>query len=151
MTPIVGHDPHRHLHAPAEEAEGSRAGDRRGTSEMRLQRAERPLAEPREPSPEVAAFFREERATRGPEGYGMTVGRAHRQAVSSREERRQQRIAWLLERLQASGAAWAAAEYQVGIDTGRHGAVRAALKNRRDKAEQTFKDIVARLGHATLE
>jgi hypothetical protein len=70
--------------------------------------------------------------------------------VSSREERRQQRIARLLERLQAAGAAWAEAEYQEGIDTGRRGVVSAALKNRRDKTEQIFKDIVARLGHATL-
>lgn len=70
--------------------------------------------------------------------------------MSSREERQQQRIARLLERLQAAGAAWAAAEYQEGTDTGRHGMVRAAVKNRRDRAEQTFKDIVARLGRATL-
>ncbi len=55
-----------------------------------------------------------------------------------------------MERLQAAGAAWAEAEYQEGIDTGRTGVVSAAGKNRRDKAEQVFKDIVARLSHATL-
>jgi hypothetical protein len=80
----------------------------------------------------------------------MTAGRAPRQAASSREERRQQRIARLLERLQAAGAAWATAEYQEGIDTGLHGMVIAAVKNRRDRAEQTFKDIAARLSRATL-
>jgi hypothetical protein len=32
---------------------------------------------------------------------------------------------------------------------GRHGTVSAAGKAGRDKAEQTFKDLVARLGHAT--
>jgi hypothetical protein len=71
--------------------------------------------------------------------------------MSPREERRQQRIARLLERLEAAGAAWAKAEYQEGIDTGRHGAVSARVTKRRDKAEQAFKDIVARLGAATLE
>jgi hypothetical protein len=70
--------------------------------------------------------------------------------MSSREERRQQRIAGLLERLQDAGASWAAAEYQEGIDTGRHGMVSASVTQRRDKAEQAFKDIVARLNHATL-
>jgi hypothetical protein len=38
--------------------------------------------------------------------------------VSAREEQRQQRIARLLERLEAAGAAWAKAEYQEGIETG---------------------------------
>jgi hypothetical protein len=71
--------------------------------------------------------------------------------MSTREERRQQRIARLLERLQAAAAAWAQAEYQEGIDTGRRGMVRARITQRRDKAEQAFKDIVAPLSHATLE
>jgi hypothetical protein len=71
--------------------------------------------------------------------------------MSTREERRQQRVARLLERLKAAGAAWAVAEYQEGIETGRHGVVSTALRNRRDKAGQLFKDIVARLSHATLE
>ena len=70
--------------------------------------------------------------------------------MSSREERRQQRIAGLLERLQDAGASWAAAEYQEGIETGRIGAVSVRGRARRDKAEATFKDIMARLGHATL-
>jgi hypothetical protein len=70
--------------------------------------------------------------------------------MSTREERRQQRIARPLQRLEAAGAAWAETEYYEGIDTARHGMVSAALKNRRDKAEQTFKDIAARLSRATL-
>jgi hypothetical protein len=64
--------------------------------------------------------------------------------MSTREERRQQRIARLLERLGTAGASWAAAEYQEGIDTGRHGAVSASVTKRRDQAEQAFRDIVAR-------
>jgi hypothetical protein len=72
------------------------------------------------------------------------------EAMSSREEGRQQRIARLLERLEAAGAAWAEAEYQEGMDTGQHGTVSAALKNRRDRAGQGLKDIVAHLRHVTL-
>jgi hypothetical protein len=71
--------------------------------------------------------------------------------VTTREEIRQQRIARLLERLEAAVAAWAEAEYQEGINTGRHGTVSASVTQRRDKAEQAFKDIVARLSAATLE
>jgi hypothetical protein len=56
-----------------------------------------------------------------------------------------------LERLRAAGAAWAEAEYQEGIDTGRRGLVSASVSARRDKAEQNFKDIVERLGRATLD
>jgi hypothetical protein len=67
-----------------------------------------------------------------------------------RADKRQQRVARLLERLEAAGAAWAAAEYQEGIETGRIGAVSVRGRARRDKAEATFKDIMARLGHATL-
>jgi hypothetical protein len=70
--------------------------------------------------------------------------------MSTREERRQQRLARLLERLQAAATAWAQAEYQDGIDTGRHGIVSARVTRRRDKVEQAFKDIVLRLSHATL-
>jgi hypothetical protein len=63
---------------------------------------------------------------------------------------RQRRIARLLERLEAAGAAWAKAEYTEGIETGRIGAVSVRARARRDKAEAAFKDLVARLGHATL-
>jgi hypothetical protein len=69
--------------------------------------------------------------------------------VSTREEQRQQRIARLLERLEAAGTAWAKAEYHEGIETG-IGAVSVRVRDRRDKAEAAFKDLVARLGHATL-
>jgi hypothetical protein len=65
--------------------------------------------------------------------------------MSTREERRQQRIARLLERLEAAGAAWAAAEYQEGIDTGRRGTVSASVTRRRDQAELKFKDIITLL------
>jgi hypothetical protein len=70
--------------------------------------------------------------------------------VSTREERRQQRIARLLERLEAAGAAWAAAEYQEGIDIGRHGGVGASVTKRRDQAELKFKDLLRQLRHTTL-
>jgi hypothetical protein len=59
MTLTVGHDPHRHLpaplHAPAEEAKGSRAGDRRGTSEKRLKLLRAESAERRDGDPEMRA------------------------------------------------------------------------------------------------
>jgi len=69
--------------------------------------------------------------------------------VSTREEQRQHRIARLLKRLEAAGATWAKAEYQEGIETGRLGAVSMRVRARRNKAEAAFKDIMARLGHAT--
>jgi hypothetical protein len=69
--------------------------------------------------------------------------------MSTEEERRQQRIARLLQQLEVAGAAWAEAEYQEGIDTGHHGVVRTALKKQRDKAEQSVKNIMVRLGHTT--
>ena len=69
--------------------------------------------------------------------------------MSTREQQRQQRVARLLERLEAAGAAWAKAEYSEGIDTGRIGAGSVRVRARRDKAEAAFKDILARLGHAT--
>ena len=43
--------------------------------------------------------------------------------MSTREERRQARLARLLDQVQSSAQAWAEAEYQVGIATGRVGAV----------------------------
>jgi hypothetical protein len=58
--------------------------------------------------------------------------------VSTWEEQRRQRIARLLERLKAAATAWAAAEYQEGIDTGRLGMVSASVTKRRDKAEQSL-------------
>jgi hypothetical protein len=64
-------------------------------------------------------------------------------------ERRQQRIARLLKRLEAAGASWAAAEYQEGIDTGRHGAVKAGIAKRRGQAEQKVKDFLLDLQQAT--
>ena len=43
--------------------------------------------------------------------------------MSTRAERQRERIARLLEQVQSSAQAWAEAEYQVGIATGRVGAV----------------------------
>jgi hypothetical protein len=56
----------------------------------------------------------------------------------------------LLERVEAAGAAWAKAEYEEGIDTGRLGAVSVRVRARRDKAEATFRDVMASPGHASL-
>ena len=70
--------------------------------------------------------------------------------MSTREEQRQHRITRLLERLEAAGTALAKAEHQEGIETGRLGAVSVRVRERCDKAEAAFKDILARLGHATL-
>jgi hypothetical protein len=71
--------------------------------------------------------------------------------MSTREERRQQLIARLLAPLEAAGAAWAAAEYQDGIDTGRHGMVKAGVTKRRRQGRAGLRGIVARPGRATLE
>jgi hypothetical protein len=60
-----------------------------------------------------------------------------------------QRIARLLERLEAAAASWADAEYQKGIDTGRHGVVSARVTKRRGQAEQKLKDLVLELQQAT--
>jgi hypothetical protein len=68
--------------------------------------------------------------------------------MSTREERRQARIARLLEQVQSSAQAWAEAEYQVGIATGRTGAVSAQLETIRGTAQRRFADVVARLGAA---
>ena len=68
--------------------------------------------------------------------------------MSTREECRQARIARLLEQVQSSAQAWAEAEYQVGIATGRASAVSAQLETIRGTAQRRFADVVARLAAA---
>ena len=65
--------------------------------------------------------------------------------MSTRTERWQERTERLLDLLEAAASAWAEAEYQDGLDSGRRGAVSAAVNNRRDKAEAKHKDLVLRL------
>ena len=68
--------------------------------------------------------------------------------MSTREERRQARLARLLDQVQSSAQAWAEAEYQVGIATGRAGAVSAQLETIRATAQRRFADVCARLSAA---
>jgi hypothetical protein len=69
--------------------------------------------------------------------------------MSSREERRQQQIERLLDRLEAAAMRWAEAEHQEGLDSGRHGVVSAGLRKRRDQAALKVKDILQELRQAT--
>jgi hypothetical protein len=50
--------------------------------------------------------------------------------------------------VQSSAQAWAEAEYQVGIATGRLGAVSAPLETIRGTAQRRFADVMARLAAA---
>jgi hypothetical protein len=65
-----------------------------------------------------------------------------------RAERQRERIARLLEQVQSSAQAWAEAEYQVGIATGRAGAVSAQLETIRGTAQRRFRDVAAKLAAA---
>jgi hypothetical protein len=53
--------------------------------------------------------------------------------MATRAERQRERIARLLDQVQSSAQAWADAEYQVGIATGRTGAVSAQLETIRGR------------------
>jgi hypothetical protein len=67
--------------------------------------------------------------------------------VSTREERRQQRIARLLEPVQTAAEAWARAEYEAGVEDGRIGTA-ARTETTRAIAESRFRDVAARLSAA---
>ena len=68
--------------------------------------------------------------------------------MTTRAERQRERIVRLLAAIQAAGATWAEAEYQVGIATGRAGAVSAQLETIRGTAQRRFADVCARLAAA---
>jgi len=68
--------------------------------------------------------------------------------MTTRAERQRERIARLLGQVQSSAQAWAEAEYQVGIATGRVGAVSTHLETIRATAERRFRDIAAKLAAA---
>jgi hypothetical protein len=68
--------------------------------------------------------------------------------MTTRAERQRERIARLLDQVQSSAHAWAEAEDQVGIATGRTGAVSAPLETIRGTAQRRFADVVAKLGAA---
>jgi hypothetical protein len=53
-----------------------------------------------------------------------------------------------LDQVQSSAQVWAEAEYQVGIATGRLGAVSAQLETIRGTAQRRFADVVAKLAAA---
>ena len=69
-------------------------------------------------------------------------------AVSTREERRQARIARLLNNVQRAAAEWAEAEYQEGVETGRFGIVSARVNKLRERAKGDFVITIARLSAA---
>ena len=68
--------------------------------------------------------------------------------VSTREERRQARIARLLNNVQRAAAEWAEAEYQEGVETGRFGIVSARVNKLRERAKGDFGITIARLSAA---
>jgi hypothetical protein len=68
--------------------------------------------------------------------------------VSTREERRQARIARLLEQVQATAETWARAEYEAGVMDGRVGVVVGHGERQRATAERRFRDVAARLSAA---
>jgi hypothetical protein len=68
--------------------------------------------------------------------------------MTTRAERQRERIARLLEQVQSSAQAWAEAEYQVGIATGRASAVSTQLETIRGTAQRRFADVVAKLAAA---
>jgi hypothetical protein len=65
--------------------------------------------------------------------------------VSAREERRQARIARLLEQMQATAESWAETEYQTGLQDGRYGGTPMFIETRRATAERRFRNVAARL------
>jgi len=67
--------------------------------------------------------------------------------VSTREERRQQRIGRLLEQIQTASETWARAEYEAGVQDGR-GIPSPPTETRRATAERRYRDIAARLSAA---
>jgi hypothetical protein len=67
--------------------------------------------------------------------------------VSSREERRQARIARLLEQVHSAADAWVQATYACGVEDGR--GVRSVHGTRhREVAERRFRDVAAKLAAA---
>jgi hypothetical protein len=70
--------------------------------------------------------------------------------MTTRAQRQRERIARLLDQVQRAADAWAAAEYQVGIATGRRGAVSAPLETIRATAERRFRDLAAKLAAAGM-
>ena len=68
--------------------------------------------------------------------------------MTTRAERQRERIVRLLAAIQAAGATWAEAEYQVGIAAGRTGAVSAQLETIRGTAQRRFADVAAKLAAA---
>ena len=68
--------------------------------------------------------------------------------MSDREERRQRNIEHLVDQLELAGARWAEAEYEDGVDTGRHGVVSARVEKKRTAARLRFQTIAARLREA---
>ena len=68
--------------------------------------------------------------------------------MSTREERRQARIARLLDNVQRAATEWAEAEYQEGVETGRFGIVSARVNKLRERAKGDFGITIARLSAA---
>jgi hypothetical protein len=68
--------------------------------------------------------------------------------MSDREGRRQRNLEHLVDQLELAGARWAEAEYEDGVDTGRHGVVSARVEKKRTTAMLKFRAFAARLREA---
>jgi len=70
------------------------------------------------------------------------------QEVTTRAERQRERIARLLDQATAAAEIWARAEYDTGVEDGRHGMRSVHIARQRDLAERRYRDIAAKLAAA---
>jgi len=68
--------------------------------------------------------------------------------VTMRAERHGERVARLTDQVQSSAEVWARAEYQAGMEDGRHGLRSVHVERQRDTAEERFRDVAAKLAAA---
>jgi len=68
--------------------------------------------------------------------------------MTTRAERQRERIARLVEQATAAAKVWARAEYDTGVEDGRHGLRSVHIARQRDVAERRFRDIAAKLAAA---
>jgi hypothetical protein len=68
--------------------------------------------------------------------------------MTTRGERQRERVARLLDQVTSAAEIWAKAEYEIGVDDGRHGLHSVHVARQRETAERRFRDIAARLSAA---
>ena len=68
--------------------------------------------------------------------------------MTTRADRQRERIARLLDQITAAAELWAKAEYEAGVENGRHGIRSVYVSRQRETAERRFRDISARLSAA---